>query len=282
MDYKPRPYKGRAAELAELDALTTSTANSLPQKDTAIEAGKKCLLIGGLTAPLFIGFPFLSAAFVLGIYAMATDRLKQGLKISLLATALAAILPVITYLVFGVIFLNILSTAFQGITTMPRSTEVIPLKKLAPPIPIDSANPSPAKAQIQPTVKWPPIDQRSTPQKPNSPKPAIAKNDQIWEPQTTSTQKPSKVANENRRDHVIPRNELTHIPGFGPVSINHDHAYIYFSTFKGQKPRKIRKTKGLHPTDTNRTLITKSGSTALYFVDTIAGATNVQIAVITE
>lgn len=118
MKQQNRPYKGRAAELAELDAFRASTSNA---PDTVIEAGKKCLLIGGFTAPLLIGFPFLIAAFVLGVFAMATDRLHEGLKVSLLALTLFAVLAVAMYVLLITFAFGLMMAIFSStLSHLPR------------------------------------------------------------------------------------------------------------------------------------------------------------------
>lgn len=94
------------------------------------------------------------------------------------------------------------------------------------------------------------------------------------------------VTASERKDIIISDGKLTTI-SFGnieiPVAVSHTSDSVLLWTYGvSGRPTVFKKVKGLDGTDTNRTLIYKSGKSRLYFVDTIAGVGKVKLALITD
>ena len=118
-----RPYKGAAAEYAELDerAVQAALAARSPaepgeplrqRQDSVVQAGRACLLIGLPLSIVFVGAFFFFAAAVLGVYAMATHRMKAGISLAVVGVILAALTPYISMLagigLFGAVMTSFL------------------------------------------------------------------------------------------------------------------------------------------------------------------------------
>lgn len=110
MDRPNRPYRGMQAEIAEREARLATQTTAPKDKDSVIDAAGACLIIGAISGLIgSVGFYFLSfdsswgalattigctglffllASGVMGVYAMATHRLKQGLIIASISMVL--------------------------------------------------------------------------------------------------------------------------------------------------------------------------------------------------
>lgn len=104
MDRPNRPYKGMQAEIAEREARIATHTTPPKDRDSVIDAAGTCLIIGTIGVLIgSVGFYFLSlvgiwgtitmtigctglffllTSSVMGVYAMATHRLKHGLIIA--------------------------------------------------------------------------------------------------------------------------------------------------------------------------------------------------------